>query len=227
MGRPFRCARIVSVSLCVVAGAGWLAGIGPEDDPLGDAGELPSRTVPVTAGAHRPPASLPRGLPGELPSSTVSAYRPPGSPPRRLRGPHHLSATVVPVATAAGGALNIPPGRDTAGWWALGAAPGDERGTVLIAGHLDTPAGPAAFAALRPLALGQRVELATADGTAHAYRVTARRTYHRQDLPADLFTATGPARLALVTCTGSYDHARHRYTRNLVLYATPVPSGPP
>jgi hypothetical protein len=70
--------------------------------------------------------------------------------------------------------------------------------------------------------MGARVEVTGADDTVRLYRITARRTYQQERLPADLFARTGPHRLALVTCAGPFDRTAGRYQRNLVLYATPV-----
>ncbi|MFF3320174.1 class F sortase [Streptomyces sp. NPDC003035] len=137
-------------------------------------------------------------------------------------GPHRLHATVRPVTAAPGGDMSLPRDGDFAGWWAMGAPPGASRGTVLIAGHVDTEEGLGAFAELHRLDVGARVEVRGADGRVHRYRVTARRTYDRTELPGDLFSADGPPRLALLTCAGDYDRSTGRYDDNLVLYAAPA-----
>lgn len=182
--------------------AGWLvAGVAPAGLP--DAGDprVRGRGAPVEEGAA-------------------------ASSPVYLRGPAGLRAAVVPVAAHADGALALPGDLRTGGWWALGAQVGAAHGTVLIAGHVDNRAdGPGPFAALHRAPVGARVEVTGADGGIRPYRVTARRTYPRRDLPADLFTRTGPHRLALLTCAGPYDRSAGRYRNNLVVYA--VPAGTP
>ncbi|MGW0335801.1 class F sortase [Streptomyces sp. NPDC003011] len=120
------------------------------------------------------------------------------------------------------GALVLPTDARHGGWWALGAAPGATRGTTLLAGHVDTPTGLRAFAALHSLPVAARIEVIGANGCAYPYTVVARRTYPQRALPAGLFTRGGSHRLALVTCTGSYDLQTHSYDSNLVLYATPA-----
>jgi hypothetical protein len=58
------------------------------------------------------------------------------------------------------------------------------------------------------------------------YRVTSRRAYPKSDRPAELFTATGPPLLGLVTCGGAFDEAMRRYADNVVV--SPIrPDGPP
>ncbi len=184
--------------------AGWVLVSGPQPR-LWDAGTLPPGRGPATAGD---------GVPA--------------SPPQSIRGPGRFEAALVPVAAAADGALALPENPGTGGWWALGAAPGASRGTVLVAGHLDTrESGPGAFAALLEFELGARVVLTGADGRAHTYRITARRSYRQEALPGDLFDSGGAPRLALVTCAGGYDHATGRYEDNLVLYGTPAAAPSP
>ncbi len=121
--------------------------------------------------------------------------------------------------------MAVPEAPRVGGWWVLGSALGAPRGTVLIAGHLDTRhSGPGTFALLHSLPLGARVVLTGADGRVYAYHITARRIYPQGALPGDLFTRAGTARLALITCAGRYDHAAGRYLENLVLYGKPTSS---
>lgn len=181
------------------AATGWLMCSPPPR--LGDAGVLP---------AHR----------------AVTDGRATTSPPTRVQGPAGLDAAVEPVAARADGAVDLPENLRTGGWWALGTPVGAAAGTVLIAGHVDTRAeGLGPFAALHDIPVGARIAVTGADAEVRLYRVSARRTYQQHQLPADLFTRTGPHRLALITCTGPYDRASGRYAHNLVLYA--APTGPP
>ncbi|MGD9485393.1 class F sortase [Streptomyces sp. TRM70308] len=177
------------------AAAGWLISL---PQPRLDSGALPTHRA-VTSGLE------------EL------------SPPARVHGPAGLDAAVVPVAARPDGALNLPKDLRTGGWWALGTPVGAAAGTVLIAGHVDTRKhGLGPFAALHEIPVGARVAVTGADTKVRFYRVTARRTYPQQKLPANLFVRTGPHRLALITCAGPYNRASGGYERNLVLYATPT-----
>ncbi|MFD6361812.1 class F sortase [Streptomyces roseolus] len=162
---------------------------------------------------------------GALPTGVhraVTGVREESSPPVRIQGPAGLDAAVVPVAARPDGALNLPQDSRTGGWWALGSLAGATAGTVLIAGHVDTEQGLGPFAALHETRVGARITVTGADTRVRFYRVTARRTYSQQKLPPDLFTRTGPYRLALITCAGPYDRATGGYEKNLVLYATPT-----
>ncbi|QGV80576.1 class F sortase [Streptomyces ficellus] len=166
---------------------------------------------------------------GVLPGSSAAAPPAAGragaySPPVSLGVPGHLRPTPVdPVTADRTGAMAVPESPARLGWWALGAPPGAARGTVLLAGHLDSAAeGAGPFEALHDVPLGARAHLTTADGRHHTYRIVARRTYAKEALPQDVFTPRGTPRLVLVTCTGTFDPATHAYAENLVLYGEPA-----
>ncbi|GGR66408.1 class F sortase [Streptomyces roseolus] len=180
--------------------------------------------VLVVAGGMLLDGSKPPRNEGALPASPAGPRTAPFSPPVAVRvaGPHPVRAAVSAVAATLEGDLEPPADGGRVGWWALGASPGAARGTVLLVGHVDTEAGLGAFAALHDTGLGTRVDVTGADGHVHPYRVTARRTYERDELPADLFSPEGPPRLALLTCSGTYDTAAGHYSDTLVLYAAPV-----
>ncbi|MFJ3224487.1 class F sortase [Streptomyces sp. NPDC086783] len=181
------------------AAAGWTLLTGPLLSQ--DAGRVPPTAAPHVANAG---ARIP-------------------SPPREVQGPGDFRATVVPVAASADGEVILPKDAQRGGWWALGSPAGASQGTMLIAGHVDTPAGLGAFAAIHDLRLGARLTVTAADGHTYPYVVAARRTYLQRNLPRDLFTRQGAPRLALLTCGGTYEREAGGYDSNLVVYATPAP----
>ncbi|WP_219419634.1 class F sortase [Pseudonocardia nigra] len=134
-----------------------------------------------------------------------------------------VTARVRPSATAPNGELAVPTDPSLLGWWVGGARPGEAAGTTVLAGHVDSAeAGLGAFAALRDVEGGDRVEIAAADGTVRAFVVTDVTRYGKAQLPRELFTRDGPPLLALITCTGEFDRDRGSYTDNLVVLATPA-----
>jgi predicted outer membrane protein len=144
-------------------------------------------------------------------------------PPIRLAVPGIVNAPVVPVATGRDGQLQVPKPATTVGWWAAGGAPGSAGGTVLLVGHVDSAReGRGVFAALREVKVGAKVAVTAGDGVVHRYRIVARRTYRQDDLPTDLFRGSSKPKLALVTCTRSFDASKRRYSHNLVLYGVPL-----
>ncbi|GAA3351995.1 hypothetical protein GCM10020358_84170 [Amorphoplanes nipponensis] len=195
----------------LVAGLGALAAgvvllLRPPAAPA-DVGSLPPLPVvvaPRTAAPSDPaPAAPARWTPARVAID-------------RLR----VAAPVDPVGTTRAGALDVPGDPDRLGWWIGSALPGDRRGTVLIAGHVDTAEdGAGALYRLETLPVGARIVVRAGDRDV-AYRVTARRSYAKSRLPAALFRRdTGPL-LALVTCGGAFRDGA--YDHNVVVYATPL-----
>jgi hypothetical protein len=146
--------------------------------------------------------------------------------PVRLRlGTLGIDAPVASVGIdLAHGVLGIPGDVKRTGWWRDGAAPGAAKGTVLIAGHVDSASeGPGAFFRLARVERGAQIELATAGGRSVAYRVTSVRSYPKRALPTGVFSRQGKPRLVLVTCGGTFDEATGHYP--LVVVVTAAPTG--
>ncbi|GHG27223.1 hypothetical protein GCM10018784_45720 [Streptomyces hydrogenans] len=119
------------------------------------------------------------------------------------------------------GALEPPPADDTnlVGWHAAGIAPG-QRGTALIAGHLDTVTAPAVFARLGELEAGDSFEVARADGTVAVFLIDSVESFRKDDFPNQrVYDDTPDALVRLITCAGPYDRAAKDYTENLVVFA--------
>jgi hypothetical protein len=116
------------------------------------------------------------------------------------------------------GALQPPQRFDRAGWYAEGTAPGDI-GPAVIAGHVDSKAGPAVFYRLRELVPGDKVEVLRG-GTVVTFTVTRTAWYPKSAFPTDAVYGPTPDRqLRLITCGGVFNHALRSYRDNLVVYA--------
>ena len=103
------------------------------------------------------------------------------------------------------GALGIPENIKRVGWWRDGASPGDENGTVLIAGHVDSAKdGAGAFYALKSARRGDTVTVTSGAKTLR-YRVTSMRRMRKAALPSSIYTRSGSPKLVLVTCGGPFD----------------------
>ncbi len=153
-----------------------------------------------------------------------------GGPPMKLLAPDvHLIAPIVAVGNS-GGTLGVPDDVHTLGWWRSGAVAGSPEGTIVIDGHVDSAGyvdsagqGIGALATIATMQPGQRLTLTTGSGPV-SYLVQARRTYRKNQLPTELFTTTGPAQLALITCGGPFNTTSKHYRDNIVVYATPTMS---
>lgn len=185
-----------------------------------DVGTVPAAAPAATATPRS--TAAPRSTPKPAPRPRVTD--PPPAPPSAFRlaaGP--VAAPVAPIGVRPDGELRVPPSPRVVGWWVGSAPAGSPRGTTVLTGHVDSASeGVGAFAALRDVGTGARIELTDAFRGRHAYRVVARRSYPKYALPADVFRVRGPARLVLITCGGPFDSDAGRYRDNVVVYAVPV-----
>ena len=123
-----------------------------------------------------------------------------------------LDEPLVPLGLAADGALAAPAGYDDVGWWSAAGSP------LVLAGHVDSRDGPAVFARLADVAVGDEVQVRGPGGG--RYVVTGVQRYAKDALPTfEVFAADGPGELRLITCTGDFDRGARSYEDNLVVYA--------
>ncbi|WP_328864293.1 sortase domain-containing protein [Streptomyces sp. NBC_00304] len=131
-----------------------------------------------------------------------------------------LKATLVPEELDADGQLPLPRGKGLASWVGSSATPG-ERGTSVLAGHVDTSSGPAAFYNLGAAKPGMDVAVARRDGTTARFTVDAVAVYPKNEFPdTTVYGPTPGPSLRLLTCTG-WDPDARAYRENVVVYATP------
>jgi len=118
------------------------------------------------------------------------------------------------------GQLLAPMDFDVAGWFMDGPAPG-EIGPAIIAGHVDSYAGPAIFYRLSELADGEQVIIETETGASLTFTITGRMQSANATFPtSDVYSNVPRAELRLITCAGYFDRSIRRYTDNLILFAT-------
>lgn len=161
----------------------------------------------------------------EAPGARINQKSTTSSRPTRVRVPQlGVNARVAQAGIdLRKGELAVPADIRRAGWWRDGAAPGDDNGATLIAGHVDSAKrGPGAFFALKRAKAGQRVQVTTADGRTRTYRITSVRKVLKDRLPASIFSLKGRERLVLVTCGGPFDRSIGHYKDNIIVTAVPV-----
>lgn len=182
---------------------------------------LATALTPTTAGA----ASIRAGSPIALHLPSVGLYAP--VEPVWL-APSDASTSSQPASdrlTLDGMPVEIglPSSPNAAGWFALGAIPG-EPGDALLVGHVDTVSGPAVFTRLPSLKLGAEIVLELEGGMPATFILDSIRRHPAYlPAPAELFRLDGAPRLHLVTCTGSFVRANGGYQDRLILSASPAP----
>lgn len=133
------------------------------------------------------------------------------------------NAIVNAVGVEANGDMEIPPA-DQVGWYRFGPRPG-EAGSAVIAGHIAYNGVDGVFRYLADLEVGTNFFLTFDDSSIAEYVVTDLQTYLKTELPRDdLFDPSGPPRLVLVTCGGSFNYDASSYESNVVAYAIPLRS---
>ncbi|MFD4655665.1 class F sortase [Kitasatospora sp. NPDC058444] len=170
-------------------------------------------------GKPAPPAAAAPAVPGPADAGAPALGR---AKPTRLRIPQiAVDAPFTELALNPAGQLDAPPPDDKnlVGWYRDGVTPG-ERGSAVLAGHVDTAKGPAVFLLLSFLLPGNKVEVSRADGTVAVFSVDSVETFAKDAFPdAKVYGRTPDAQLRLITCGGTYDKKRRDYLDNVVVFA--------
>ncbi|MFD7705799.1 class F sortase [Streptomyces sp. NPDC059785] len=196
---------IASVTLLALCSGAWLLrGAEPHPPPQPSAAQ----------------AAAPGGSHSAVSAAPAAPALPP-SPPDRIRVPAiKVDAPLMGLGLTPQGSLDVPPARrkNLAGWYEAGTTPG-ERGTAIVAGHVDNTEGPAVFYDLGALEKGSPVEVERRDGTVAVFSVDAVEMYDTRAFPDK--KVYGPARrpeLRVITCGGGYSEATG-YQGNVVVFA--------
>ncbi|WP_310889783.1 class F sortase [Clavibacter capsici] len=146
-----------------------------------------------------------------------------GAVPTRVAIPAiDLDEPLIDLGIAPDGRMEVPVDFDDVGWFTGGGRPGG-RGPTVIAAHVDSRVGPAAFARLAELGVGDEVAVQDVDGGSTRYAVTEVADFAKADFPtARVFGAQPTDQLRLITCGGVFDRSVGHYEDNRVVFAEPV-----
>ena len=140
-----------------------------------------------------------------------------------------VNAPIESVGVQANGPMDTPrqsPWSDV-GLYTGGPRQGD-RGSAVIAGHLDRPGGnPAVFWLLSALHVDDEVQFVDAHGKTLLFHVTRIEVYPVQDAPVQVIFGNTTGRfLNLTTCTGDWIPTQHQRAMRLVVYTSfgPAPA---
>ncbi|GAA3092642.1 hypothetical protein GCM10017562_74940 [Streptomyces roseofulvus] len=193
----------------------------------GDFGAAPNATVPPKTEAPASPALSRTATTPAAPAAPAPAPTPVAVPaPRELVIPRlGLRAPIDRVGVADDGQMEVPKDPDRVGWYRYSPAPGADRGSSVVVGHVDAKGlGLGVLYGLTEVRKGDRVRVVRDDGTTLTYEITARRTLTKAALVRSaVFDRDGPALLNLVTCAGPYLPDKGGYQNNLVVTAAEVP----
>lgn len=174
----------------------------------------PTPTVGVTADVR----------PSPTPDRTAPAASTAALPPTAVAIPSiDLSVPLIDLGITAEGGMEVPADYSKVGWFTGGGRPGGY-GPTVIAGHVDSPTGPAVFIRLRDVREGDVIEVTDAAGMLFSYVVTAVVDYPKSSFPTQLvFGAVASDELRLITCGGAFDSEAASYVDNRVVFASRVP----
>jgi hypothetical protein len=204
----WRAAGAVLVAVTALAGAGLLGA---------SFSETPTPPQPAAAAA-------PMFDPVPAPTGTAAPARLARSEPVSVHiGRIGVKARIMKLGLNKDKTLAVPPLKkaELAGWYSLGASPG-EVGNAVVVGHVTTAeTGAAVFFRLGELRKGDKVMIKRKDGGAVNFTVDGVKAYPKKKFPTDL--VYGPnqrAGLRLVTCGGKFDAKAHNYVDNVIVFAT-------
>jgi hypothetical protein len=176
----------------------------------------------LASGCSRAESTPPPAVVSPAPADTFasSTTYPSVAVPVRLRVPAlHVDSRLVDLGLQSDGAVQVPGSTSVAGWYDRGPRPG-QPGPAVILGHVDSQRGPGIFFDLYRLRAGTLVEVGRSDGSTAAFRVTKVSRVAKTRFPTDLvYAPTLDPTLRLVTCGGSFDHARGSYRDNIIACA--------
>lgn len=140
--------------------------------------------------------------------------------PVQLKIPDISVAVIVePVGLTDDGSMDAPKVPAKAGWYNLGARPG-EIGSAVIAGHSGWKDNtPAAFDELNKLRIGDKIFIVDDNGVTSTFTVRRIQTYDPRADASDVFgSSDGKAHLNLITCEGIWDPITKSSSKRLVVF---------
>jgi sortase A len=143
----------------------------------------------------------------------------PAADPVRLQIPAlDVDTDIEPVGVAENGNMAEPTEWNDAGWFEPGPRPGGI-GNAVIAGHYDSPWGPAVFYRIDSLVPEDEIIVTMDDDSELRFAVTKTLVVSAEDAPLqEIFGISSDRNLNLITCYGVYDRERGLYDDRLVVF---------
>ena len=227
-------AFVASLALVVVSLGAWVTtrgqGVGTDLDQV----TLAAASVAGAQGDLQAPSrdEAPDGGPGlpqivDVPVVDATRIEAPDEvqPPRRITIPSvDIAMRVAATGVARDGQMELPDDPRRVGWYRFGALPGDDRGSAVLGGHVDSERyGTGPLARLAAVRDGAPITVTAADGARIRYEVTSVERIQKAALPVDrLFDPDVAHRLVIVTCGVQFLPEAGGYEDNIVVIAKPV-----
>ena len=131
-----------------------------------------------------------------------------------------INAKVQYVGLNSENEMDVPSNNSDVAWFSSGAIPG-EKGSAVIAGHLNGKSGePAVFWDLHKLEIGNDIYVVDNGGNEKRFQVTAIEKYKTNSAPMEkIFGLNNGVYLNLITCGGRWDRTENTYDERLVVFA--------
>lgn len=204
---------VLMVVGAVLIALGARGASGPPPPPVASGGAEPGNASPAS------PPKTPGDTTNRAPSSTFGRLLR-GSAPVQLDIPalQLHSTTIIDLALASDGAIEVPTNPDNPGWFTPGPSPG-QLGPAVIAGHVDSVDGPAVFYRLSELRKGDTARVTRADGSIAVFTIDRVEIYDKASFPThEVYgKTTDRSELRLITCGGGYDQ-QAGYLSNVVAF---------
>ncbi|HUV71822.1 MAG TPA: class F sortase [Clostridia bacterium] len=162
--------------------------------------------------------------PGQKSSSSTgiekeNSAQPTQSWPQKLVIPKiNVEAEVVPVGINSQGEMEMPQNPWLVAWYQNEIQLG-KKGSLVLAGHLDSKTGPAVFYQLVNLEIGDEIEVFDQSQKKFVYLVIEKETFAENKFPLEkVFAANDKKRLNLITCRGVFDKTSQRYNQRVVVF---------
>lgn len=132
----------------------------------------------------------------------------------------NIRSTIEEVGVLPNGQMDVPRVAMNVAWFRDSALPGQKGKPAVIAGHLDSPTGPAIFYKMRFLIPGDEMVVTYENGDRYVFVVEDKERYLFDQAPLAKIFGRNPGRmLNLITCDGAWDSGSANYQQRLVVYS--------
>lgn len=154
-------------------------------------------------------------------SNTVAADVKYGLPMQLSIPKLNVDAPISYMGLTTTGEMDVPPDLVNVGWYKFGTKPG-EQGSAVIAGHLEGTEDLGVFIDLDKLNGGDVINVRNDRDELISFAVRETRTYRQDERPNEIFNRTDGHYLNLITCSGTWDNAKQRYSHRYVVFADKI-----